>query len=367
MIETSSYRISCQTTLSRWSIRAFFLLAALFLIAPLWADKAALELMTLMFIYVVLAQCWNLLSGYGGLISAGQHAFVGIGGYVLFMLVLSGGNEQSFLGAYIPAGINPLWALPVAGLVAMLIALPAALLLFRLHGAYFAIGSWVIADVCRLSFAQIQSLGGGSGLSLTASVARSTYGIAWLKETFGIKTSLARTIVTYELATWLMLAVLFVAYLLLRSAWGLKLAAVRDNERTAESIGIDRTRVKYVVYLFTAFVTGVLGALIFLVKLRISPDSAFSLQDWTAYTIFIVVIGGLGTLEGPLVGVFLYFLLREFLADHATLYLIILGCSAMVFMIYAPKGIWGLIAERWNIALFPLRWHVEVRKTDRTT
>jgi len=107
-----------------------------------------------------------------------------------------------------------------------------------------------------------------------------------------------------------------------------------------------------------AFATGVIGALIFLQKLRISPDVAFSVTDWTAFVIFMVVIGGVGTMEGPIVGTLLFFLLHQFLADLGGWYLIILGGTAVMVMLAAPQGLWGLLARRFDLELLPLRRRV---------
>ena len=101
-----------------------------------------------------------------------------------------------------------------------------------------------------------------------------------------------------------------------------------------------------------------IGALIFLQKLRISPDAAFSVNDWTAFVIFITVIGGIGRIEGPIVGTIVFFLLRQTLADLGTLYLMMLGLVAIVIMLAAPKGIWGLVVERFGFSVFPLERRV---------
>ena len=92
---------------------------------------------------------------------------------------------------------------------------------------------------------------------------------------------------------------------------GLALAAVRDNTEAAKSVGVDAGRMKWFVFLSSAFGTGLAGGLIYMQKARISPDAAFSVTDWTAYVIFIVVIGGIGTIEGPIIGVLVFFLLQS--------------------------------------------------------
>ena len=109
----------------------------------------------------------------------------------------------------------------------------------------------------------------------------------------------------------------------------------------------------------TSAFTAIIGGPIFLQKLRISPDAAFSVNDWTAFVIFIVVIGGIGTLEGPIIGTLLFFALREVLADFGTIYLMVLGLVAIVVMLKAPKGVWGLIRDRYNLQLFPLGYRVK--------
>jgi branched-chain amino acid transport system permease protein len=130
------------------------------------------------------------------------------------------------------------------------------------------------------------------------------------------------------------------------------------DEMAARASGIDVTRIKFTVYILTAFGTSMIGALIFLQKLRISPDTAFSVNDWTAFVIFITVIGGIGRIEGPIIGTIIFFIMRQTLADLGSLYLLIMGAVAIVVMLWAPKGIWGLIAERYGWQALPLQRHL---------
>jgi branched-chain amino acid transport system permease protein len=133
------------------------------------------------------------------------------------------------------------------------------------------------------------------------------------------------------------------------------LAAVRDNIEAARSVGVDAGRMKWIVFLTSAFGTGVTGGLIYMQKARISPDAAFSVTDWTAYVLFIVIIGGIGTIEGPIIGVIIFFLLQSLLADYGSWYLFTLGIIGIVVMLVAPRGIWGLITDKTGIQLFPVR------------
>jgi branched-chain amino acid transport system permease protein len=171
-----------------------------------------------------------------------------------------------------------------------------------------------------------------------------------------------REFLIYWIALGLLAAILGLIVMLLRSRHGLALTAIRDNETAALSNGINVTRSKLVVYVITAAGTAMVGALIFLQKLRVSPDTAFSVNEWTAFVIFIVVIGGVGRLEGPIIGTIVFFLLRETLADLGAIYLMMLGIVAIVVMLKAPKGIWGYVADRFGLELFPLARRVTPRK-----
>jgi branched-chain amino acid transport system permease protein len=170
----------------------------------------------------------------------------------------------------------------------------------------------------------------------------------------------------YWVALALVVLVLAAIVLLLRSRYGLALTAIRDNELAARSNGVDVTRTKLVVYVLTAFGTAMVGALIFLQKLRISPDTAFSVNDWTAFVIFITVIGGIGRVEGPIIGTIIFFLLRQTLADLGSLYLLMLGAVAIATMLLAPKGIWGFLAERFGWQLLPLERRLRFAADART-
>jgi branched-chain amino acid transport system permease protein len=246
-------------------------------------------------------------------------------------------------GFAILAGLSPLWAIPLAGAVAAAVAVPVAALVFRLRGHYFAIGTWIVAEVFRLLASQVAVLGGGSGTSLPAAV---VIAIAPSRQ--------MRDSLVYWIALALVVAILTLIVLLLRSRYGLALKAIRDSELAATCNGIDVLRIKVLVYIVTAFGTAMVGALIFLQKLRVSPDAAFSVNDWTAFVIFITVIGGIGRIEGPIVGTIVFFMLRQTLSDLGTFYLLMLGMVAILVMLAAPKGIWGLIVERLGWQVFPL-------------
>ena len=339
---TQAYRIETAGRAPRLAASIIGVILLMLALLPAFAGRNLIQDLIFLFYMLALAQCWNLLAGYAGLISVGQQAFVGLGGYLLFALTL-------------PGGINPLAAIPIAGLVSAVLALPTALIVFRLRGAYFAIGTWVVAEVYRLVFAQFKPLGGGTGMSLSPSVTSSVPGIEWVKTLLDVRTPAARDIISYWVALALMAGTLAFVYFILRSRRGLALGAIRDHEAAAASLGVNIDRVKLAVYVLTAAVTGMVGALIYLQKARISPDAAFSVLDWTAYVIFVTVIGGLGTMEGPIVGAIIFYLMQRYLADFGAWYLILLGTLAIFVMLFAPRGLWGLVSDRYGLTFFPTR------------
>lgn len=142
-------------------------------------------------------------------------------------------------------------------------------------------------------------------------------------------------------------------FLFLRSKRGLALLAIRDNEAAAESQGIAVQRMKLAIYGVAAFGAGLAGALYFVGNLRISPDAAFSV-NWTAFAIFMVVIGGIGRIEGPIVGAVIFWALDRFFSDWGTWYLLGLGLLAIVSTLYFKQGLWGYAQQRWGWSLFPV-------------
>lgn len=319
------------TRASRVGLALAVAVVAALVAVPFTGNAGLMRMIVELTALLVLAQMWNLLAGYAGLVSIGQQAYVGLGGYALIVLADD-------------LGVNPFLAVPLAGLAAAALALPTALVVFRFRGGYFAVGTWAVAEVYRLLVANTDALGRGTGRTLKAvfPLARET-----------------RELGTYALAVAIGLTALGAVYVYLRSRQGLGLMAIRDSEPASESLGIDVFRTKLTVYLIAAFGTGLTGALIYLNLLRISPDAAFSI-NWTAYTLFIVVIGGLGTLEGPLLGTLLFFVFREALADYGAWYMILLGALAVIAMLRFPQGLWGLVAERFGVHLFPVRRRVRM-------
>jgi branched-chain amino acid transport system permease protein len=208
----------------------------------------------------------------------------------------------------------------------------------RLRSGYFAIATWVVASVCYLLIVRFPSLGGGTGAPLP--------GLS------GLAPDLL-TAYTYWLSLVVVVVVLASVYLLLRSRLGLVLAAVRDDEVGARSVGARVSGARRLVFVVAAVGCGAAGALLIISQLNVQPASAFSVS-WSAQMIFVTIIGGIGTIEGPIVGTIIFFILQQTLSSHGTWYLIILGLVAIAIAIWARRGVWGLITERTHIRLFPV-------------
>lgn len=317
------------------------LAAAVLAMVPLIGPRAMVQDLFGILCLLVLALNWNMLAGFAGLVSVGQQAFVGIGAYTMF-------------AAVILFGLDPLAGVLLGGLVAMALAVPVACFVFRLNGAYFAIGTWVAAEIARLGLGQWKALGGGTGTSLPKGTTRDILGVGSVKEWLGVSSAAASDILLYWLALGLVLATLAASWAFLRSRLGLGLQAIRDNAMAARAVGVDPVRLKALVFLLTAFGTGLCGGLLFIQITRITPDAAFSLLDWTAFVLFVVVIGGIGTLPGPIVGVVLFYALERLLSDYGSAYLIVLGLFGIAVMLFARRGLWGSLSGRTGLELLPL-------------
>jgi branched-chain amino acid transport system permease protein len=276
------------------------------------------------FIVLTLASMWNLLAGYAGLVSVGQQAFVGLGAYFVLILALH--------------GTSPFAAIPVAVIGCAVAALPLWWLVSRLRSGYFAIATWVLAATLMLVIERFSSIGGGTGMPLP--------GLSGLDPTL-------LTAYTY----WAGLAVTVLAmlsiYLLLRGRLGLVLTAIRDDEVAARSSGARVGLARMLVFVVAGAGCGAAGAVLAISQLQVEPTAVFSVQ-WTAEMGFAVIIGGLGTIEGPIIGTVIYMVLQQTLASYNAWYLIILGVVAVVVALFARRGLWGLVDNRLNVRLFPV-------------
>lgn len=311
--------------------RAALLAGALALLLAPWVFAApTLTVLTEFLCLLVLALMWNLLAGYADIVTVGQHAFVGIGAY-------------AFFGFAALLKLDPFVAVSLAGLVAAFAAVPALPLVLRLRTAYLSVGTWVFAEVLMLISGKLPGFGAGSGVSLPIFVARAV-----------APQPAPRFVAIYVVALALAAVAFASTWLLLRSPIGLGLIAMRDNEEAAGAMGVNVPRARILCFLWAAPFLGLAGAIITLQKLRISPPASFSIIDWTVFVIFNVVIGGVGSLEGPILGTVLFFLLREYFADLGAWHLMILGAVSIAVVLIEPRGLWGFARRFVQVDLVPV-------------
>lgn len=268
------------------------------------------------FIYLALANMWNLLAGYTGLICLCPHAFVGLAGYTMAI-----GTQ---VGVPFQAGL--IAGAAVAALFALAISYPV----FRMRGIYFAIGTLILPEALKAWFNFWRPVGNeyqgmGAGYSVL--------GVAGF---------------TLVDKYWLALAIaavsVFVVYVILRARLGLGLTAIRDNENTAASSGVNIFRLKLSSFLIAAFIMGLAGAAYFIYSPRIQPSGGFNIS-WLLLPLMATVIGGEGSEEGPIIGAAIVTFLRFLLADYGALSLLIQGIILVIVVVALPQGIGGLLRQ----------------------
>jgi branched-chain amino acid transport system permease protein len=297
---------------------------------PFVLSANATTKLTTLFIYVILAAMWNALAGYAGLVSVGQQAFFGLSAYAAVRLAQNG------------VGVYP--AVVLGGLMAGIVAIPIALFMLRLHGGEFAIGTWVVAEVCFGLVILDQSVGGLTGTSLI--------GVNHYTPDQQLKYN-------YWLALGTTAVLILLGFLLLRSRIGASLQAIRDDEEAAASVGVRVLTGKGVIFVLAAIGCGMAGTLWLVTNITFQPASYFSIQ-WTAYMIFMTLVGGLGTFEGPIIGAVLFFVIDDQFGNgnYGVWYLVGLGVTAIVFALFLPRGIWGTIEDRFGLRLLPVGYRL---------
>jgi branched-chain amino acid transport system permease protein len=287
-----------------------------------------LDHLIVLFIYIILAISWNALAGYGGLISVGQQAFFGIGAYAAIRL--------SYYG--VPVYL----ALPLGGAAGAMAAGIASLFMLHLRGGEFAIGMWVLATLIQQLVSLDPLIQGSTGTSLLA---------------LNYFAPASRRADTYWLSFAVLLGLLGVLFWLLRSLQGAAMQAIRDDEEAARSIGVAVAPTKRLAFVFAGLGAGMAGALWLAASITFQPGTYFGVQ-WTAYMIFMVLVGGIGTFEGPILGAILFFALETIFGATGVWYLIGLGAVSVGFALFAPRGIWGALESRFGWRLLPVGYRL---------
>lgn len=321
-------------TVQRWtavsvaSTGAVVALVAVLALVPAVLSANATDKLTTFYVYLILAAMWNALAGYAGLVSVGQQAFFGLGAYTAVQLSNRG------------VGVYP--ALVLAALITGAVSLPVSAFMLRLRGGEFAIGMWVVAEVCHLLVNLDHSVGGVTGTSLLALNAYSPQD---------------RRAYTYWMALGAAAVLLAFVFLLLRSRTGASLRAIRDDEDAAAAVGVRVLAGKGIIFVLAAVGCGAAGSLWLATSITFQPNSYFNVQ-WTAYMIFMVIVGGLGTFEGPILGAILFFVIQDQFGESGVWYLVGLGATAMLFALLLPRGLWSVAEDRFGIRLLSVGYRL---------
>ena len=327
-------------SVQRWtplSVAATLAIAGLMIalaFTPLFASAEVIDRLTTLFIYIILAIMWNALAGYGGLVSVGQQAFFGLGAYAAIRL------------SYWGVPVYP--ALILGALLAGAVALPLSVFALRLKGGEFAIGMWVVAELAHLLVNLDGLIQGETGTSLIALNAFSPD---------------HRRADNYWLALAAMAVAAAVVFALLRGRLGVSVQAIRDNEEAAASIGVRVLGGKRVIFILSAIGCAMAGTLWLATSITFEPKTYFSVQ-WSAYMMFMALVGGLGTFEGPILGAILFFLMESLFGATGVWYLVGLGAAAVVFSLFLPQGLWGFIENRFTWRFLPIGSHLRLPEED---
>jgi branched-chain amino acid transport system permease protein len=283
-------------------------------LAPLRLNGYLLNLLYTTVLYVALAYGWNIISGYAGYFSFGQIAFFGIGAYATALLV---------------ADLQWFWMLAAlaGGIVACALAVPLGYVMLRLRGPFFAMGMFGMAQMVRVLVSAIPATGSGAGLFLPPG--SSLTGVYYW--------TLAICLGAIALTLWID-----------RSAFGLRLQALREDEQVAGTLGVDVTRAKITAFSLSALIPGLLGGGYALFLTYIEPDAAFS-SRLDLQSIVMAILGGVGTVWGPLVGGIVMTQISEALwARFPQIYLMLFGGLLVALLLALPRGIVPAIASRWR-------------------
>jgi branched-chain amino acid transport system permease protein len=289
---------------------------AVLAILPAFGSALVVDKLTYLFILIMFATMWNLLAGYAGLVSVGQQAFVGLGGYAMVRMV--------------EAGLPPFPAIFIAALCTGVVAWVLSWFVLRMKAGEFAIATWVIAEAIRAMVSFDPIIQGETGTSVTALN-------AYAPE--------MRRLVIYLLALATAAVMLWASWTLLQGRTGAEAQAIRDDEEAAASVGISTFQVKQRIYILASIGCAVAGTLWLASAITFQPRTSFGVQ-WSVFMLFMVLVGGIGTFIGPILGALLFFALQEIFGDFGAWYLAGVGIVAILFALYLPNGIVGLWLDK---------------------
>lgn len=315
-------------------VRGIIIVAAIVVLYVLYfaGSQNTLRILLSMALYCTLGQMWNLLSGYTGMTSLGQQIFIGLAGYSVAVTTSTFGL--------------PFWLGMIIGAVfSAVMAFLLSALLFRMSGMYFAIATWVTAEALKILFTSWDFVKMGAGMTMKIS-------------------PYPKTAQIYLMAITVCIVSMFIVYFILNSRVGLGLTAMRDDAGAAASVGVNLFNSKLFCFMISAAITGITGALFYINQGSVFPSGAFG-NTWTVAAVFIVIIGGVGTMTGPIVGAVCYVLITELTVKLENtlnislvgINMIVLGIIAIAVILFLPHGIIGTLERKFNFELLSSRRH----------
>jgi branched-chain amino acid transport system permease protein len=300
--------------MSRKYLTLIGLFGALLAVPFVIQDTFVLRIITEAILWIGLAISWDVLAGYTGYLNFGHGAFFGIGAYTTALLMKL-------------AGWSFFMALPVAGVAAGILAVIAGIPTLRLKGAYFAIATWALSRAIQQMALVMDITGGPDGMRLPP----------FLHPNFFY----------YLMLTVVGCVFVLFWFLLEKAPFGLKVKAIREDDQSAMSLGLNPTWIKLQAFILSAVPTGILGAIYAYWITYIDPASVLG-DLVTDQAVVMAVFGGLGTLIGPAIGAIIIYLFKTlfwaYLSDYQVLYLIILGGVIASSVVFLPNGLWGTLS-----------------------
>jgi branched-chain amino acid transport system permease protein len=297
--------------------RVILAITLLVLIAiPLLGDIFYTRLATRILIYAILALSLDLILGYAGMVSLGHAAFFGVGAYTV-----------AILGRYGIHSAFVVWPLAVAG--CMVLALPIGAVSLRTSGTYFIMITLAFGQMLYYLFVSLKGYGGSDGMAISS------------RNTLAGLINLGQHAVFYYVVLAFLLLTLLAAYRLVRSPFGIVISGTRDNEARMRSLGFPTFRYKLVCFILAAGLAGLAGVFIANHSNYASP----ALLHWTrsAEVLVMVILGGMGSLFGPLLGAMALLLAEEILSSYTQHWMLILGPLLIGVVLWGRNGIHGLL------------------------